>query len=206
MTYSHKLLVAFIVSPDGYALPVACEFIENPGESYDKQDCETKAFHQLGEAAGGCSPRRPSGSCWTPSTRTATSWPSARPTAGTSRSPSRRATCPALWREAQALLALEPGNLARATLPAKAGGCSLEVRWVGGLDYHGLALSAVFQAERDRDGNPLKFFAHLTLRPVDRDNCPRPRRRRAAALALRERGLQHAQERRLRSGARVQPE
>jgi len=78
---------------------------------------------------------------------------------------------PALWREAQALLALEPGNLARVTLPAKAGGGSLEVRWTGGLDYHGLTLSAVFQAERGRDGNTLKFFAHLTLRPVDRDNC-----------------------------------
>ena len=29
----HKLLVAYIVSDEGYALPVACEFIENPARS-----------------------------------------------------------------------------------------------------------------------------------------------------------------------------
>ena len=47
VTYSHKVLVAFIVSDNGYALPIACEFIENPGAVYDKQDCEIKAFHRL---------------------------------------------------------------------------------------------------------------------------------------------------------------
>ena len=39
VTYSHKVLVAFIVSDNGYVLPIACEFIENPGAAYDKQDC-----------------------------------------------------------------------------------------------------------------------------------------------------------------------
>jgi hypothetical protein len=39
--------VAFIVSADGYALPIACDFIENPGAVYDKQDREIKAFHRL---------------------------------------------------------------------------------------------------------------------------------------------------------------
>ena len=47
VTYSHKVLVAFLVSDNGYALPIACEFIENPGALYDKQDCEIKAFHRL---------------------------------------------------------------------------------------------------------------------------------------------------------------
>ena len=39
VTYSHKVLVAFIVSDNGYALPIVCEFVENPGAAYDKQDC-----------------------------------------------------------------------------------------------------------------------------------------------------------------------
>ena len=47
VSYSHQVLVAFLVSGDGYALPIACEFIENPGLVYNKQDCETKAFHRL---------------------------------------------------------------------------------------------------------------------------------------------------------------
>lgn len=171
VTYSHKLLVAFIISADGYALPVACEFIENPGEAYDKQDCETKAFHRLQAKLLRLFPQTPfrllldalyadrnvMAEC------AANGWDFAITF--------KESDMPALWREAQALLALEPGNLARVTLPAKAGGGSLEVRWTGGLDYHGLTLSAVFQAERGRDGNTLKFFAHLTLRTVDRDNC-----------------------------------
>ena len=170
-TYSHKLLVAFIISSDGYALPVACEFIENPGEAYDKQDCETQAFHRLQAKLLRLFPQTPfrllldalyadrnvMAEC------AANGWDFAITF--------KESDMPALWREAQALLALEPGNLARVTLPAKAGGGSLEVRWAGGLDYHGLTLSAVFQTERDRDGKTLKFFAHLTLRPVDRDNC-----------------------------------
>jgi len=171
VTYSHKLLVAFIISSDGYALPVACEFIENPGESYDKQDCETKAFHRLQAKLVRMFPQTPfrllldalyadrnvMAEC------AANGWDFAVTF--------KESDMPALWREAQALLALEPGNLARVTYPKERGGGSIEVRWVGGLDYHGLSLSAVFQTERDGEGNVLKFFAHLALRPVDRGSC-----------------------------------
>jgi len=171
VTYSHKLLVAFIVSADGYALPVACEFIENPGEAYDKQDCETKAFHRLRAKLTRLFPQTPfrllldalyadrnvMAGC------AANGWDFVITF--------KEGDMPALWREAQALLALEPGNLARVTHPKERGGGSLEARWAGGLDYHGLTLSAVFQTERDGDGNVLKSFAHLVLRAVDRDNC-----------------------------------
>ena len=171
VTYSHKLLVAFVVSADGYALPVACEFIENPGEAYDKQDCETKAFHRLQAKITRLFPQTPfrllpdalyadrnvMAEC------AANGWDFAITF--------KQSDMPALWAEAQALLALEPGNRVTRTFPEKDGGGSREVRWAGGLAYHGMRLSAVFQTERDRDGNALKFFAHLTLRPVDRDNC-----------------------------------
>ena len=171
VSYGHRLLVAFIVSPDGYALPVACEFIENPGESYDKQDCETKAFHRLQAKLLRLFPQTPfrllldalyadrnvMAEC------AANGWDFAVTF--------KESDMPALWREAQALLALEPGNVARVTYPKERGGGSLEVRWVGGLAYHGLSLSAVFQTERDGEGNVLKFFAHLALRAVDRDSC-----------------------------------
>jgi hypothetical protein len=38
--------VAFTIGGDDCALPIVCE-TENPGPVYDKQECETKAFHRL---------------------------------------------------------------------------------------------------------------------------------------------------------------
>lgn len=47
-TYSHKLLDARLVTPNGFSISVASEWIENPeNEAYDKQDCERKAFNRL---------------------------------------------------------------------------------------------------------------------------------------------------------------
>jgi hypothetical protein len=74
----------------------------------------------------------------------------------------------ALWGEAQALLAISPGQHATITLPEKTG--SQEVRWVNGLDYEGLTLSAIFQEDKDSDGRVIRKFAHLVARPVDFKN------------------------------------
>lgn len=46
--YYHPVLEAKLVTPDGLAISLETEFIENP-ESPTKQDCETKAFHRLTE-------------------------------------------------------------------------------------------------------------------------------------------------------------
>ena len=46
-TYFHCVLVAKIVTPIGLVIPLAFEFIENPGAEYDKQDCELKAWRRL---------------------------------------------------------------------------------------------------------------------------------------------------------------
>ncbi len=171
VTYSHKLVVAFIVSADGYALPVACEFVENPGETYNKQDCEIKAFHRLQAKIAGLFTQTPFrllldalyADQYIMAECAANGWDFAITF--------KESDMPALWREAQSLLAQEPGNRVTNTFPEKDGGGSREVRWICGMDYHGMKLSAVFQTERDRGGNVLKEFAHLTLRPVDRDNC-----------------------------------
>ena len=76
---------------------------------------------------------------------------------------------PALWTEAQSLLALSPGQIVTITLPKDQG--SLEVRWINGLDYEGMSLSAIFQIEKDKDGKILRQFAHLTGRPIDSGNA-----------------------------------
>lgn len=45
----HYVLVAKVVTPVGLVVPLAFEFIENPGGEYDKQDCELKARTRLFE-------------------------------------------------------------------------------------------------------------------------------------------------------------
>jgi hypothetical protein len=169
VTYSHKLLVAFLVSEDGYALPIGCEFIENPGPVYDKQDCETKAFHRLEPKLKRLFPQTrfwllldalyADQNVMRPVLRNG--WDFAltfKPT-----------DMPALWAEAQNLRTLAPAQRVLIHLPNNAG--TLDIRWVNDLDYEGMRLSAIFQTEKDRHGNLLHEFAHLTGRPIDPRNA-----------------------------------
>jgi len=45
-TYFHNVLEAKLITPNGFAISLATEWIENPAD-YDKQDCELKAFKRL---------------------------------------------------------------------------------------------------------------------------------------------------------------
>ena len=47
VTYFHYVLEAKIVTSTGLCISIASEFIENPGQDYEKQDCEQKAFVRL---------------------------------------------------------------------------------------------------------------------------------------------------------------
>jgi len=48
--YYHRVLDAKLILPNGMALSLATQFIENPEEGVDKQDCELKAFYRLSAA------------------------------------------------------------------------------------------------------------------------------------------------------------
>ena len=59
-TYSHKILDARLVTPNGFSISIASEWIENPeNEEYDKQDCERKAFTRLAAKLKKSYPRLP---------------------------------------------------------------------------------------------------------------------------------------------------
>lgn len=45
--YYHPVLEAKLVCRNGFAFSIMTEFIANPGENPDKQDCELKAFYRL---------------------------------------------------------------------------------------------------------------------------------------------------------------
>jgi hypothetical protein len=57
-SYFHNILEAKLVTPNGFAISLATEWIENP-EIYDKQDCELKAFRRLAEKIKQLFPRLP---------------------------------------------------------------------------------------------------------------------------------------------------
>jgi len=57
--YYHKVLEAKLVTPEGFAFSLMSEFIENPGENPDKQDCELKAFYRLAPRMKAAFPRLP---------------------------------------------------------------------------------------------------------------------------------------------------
>ena len=57
--YYHNVLEAKLVTKNGFAFSLMTEFIENPGETPTKQDCELKAFYRLAERLKKQCPRLP---------------------------------------------------------------------------------------------------------------------------------------------------
>jgi len=168
VTYSHKLLVAFIVSADGYALPIACEFIENAERPYDKQDCEIKAFHRLELTLKRLYPQTP---LWLLLDALYADQNVLRAAVRDGRNVAitfKPSDMPALWTEAQSLLDISPKQTMTIILPNEQG--SRQLRWINDLLYEGMRLSAIFQTDTDNDGTVVHSFAHLCCRFIDRHN------------------------------------
>jgi len=89
-TYFHNILEAKLITPNGFAISLATEWIENP-ETYEKQDCELKAFQRLADKLKGFFPRLPICVHADGSTPIRPSSRSARPIIGVSSLPSRTA-------------------------------------------------------------------------------------------------------------------
>lgn len=57
-TYYHMVVEAKLVTPDGFAIPLFTEFVENTGND-TKQDCELRAFYRIAEKIKAFFPRLP---------------------------------------------------------------------------------------------------------------------------------------------------
>lgn len=57
-TYYHMVVEAKLVTPDGFAIPLFTEFVENTGND-SKQDCELKAFYRIAEKIKASFPKLP---------------------------------------------------------------------------------------------------------------------------------------------------
>ena len=49
INYFHNVLEAKLICSNGFSISLATEWIENPVDDFDKQDCERKAFKRLAE-------------------------------------------------------------------------------------------------------------------------------------------------------------
>ena len=58
-SYFYSVLEARLVTPNGFSISLATEWIENPEGEYDKQDCERKAFKRLAAKLKKSYPRLP---------------------------------------------------------------------------------------------------------------------------------------------------
>jgi len=57
-TYYHMVVEAKVVTPDGFAIPIMTEFVENE-DGNSKQDCELKAFYRLADKLKAYFPQLP---------------------------------------------------------------------------------------------------------------------------------------------------
>ena len=177
MLYLHPVLEAKLVTPEGLALSMGSEFIENPpcGDEADpltwqtiKQDCELKALPRLAEAIARDFPQRRL--CITADALYAcgTAIQTVRDNSWDFVFTFKEGSMPAVWHDFQSLLTLCPQNTLRLEPPD---GTVQIYRWVNGIRYcDDQGREHTFDAlkcREIRDGQE-KVFAWITSLQVTR--------------------------------------
>jgi hypothetical protein len=165
-TYFHNVLEAKLITPNGFAISLATEWITNPVGEYEKQDCERKAFVRLATKLKHLYPRLPI--CLTAD--------GLYPYQGffdicRSNDWAFILTCqdgnlPSVWEEVQALRPLCPGQRRRERRVQGAQVIEQAFAWVTDIDYHGHRLQWLEGIETVSDLNHTeqtpRRFVHLT--------------------------------------------
>jgi hypothetical protein len=164
--FYHPVLEAKLVTANGLAISVATDFIENPKDwtPETKQDCEKKAFHRLAEQLYDAFPRTPFcllldalyldqavlARCAKYGWKFLITF--------------KEGSMPAVWAEAQRLLAIQPGNQVAATGPD---GTRRVYGWAADVEVGGC--HALFCKETSPTGD-VTTFAWLTNFTTTRQN------------------------------------
>lgn len=163
VTYMHNMLEAKILCANGMALSLMSEAIKNPANgSYDKQDCETKAFKRLLSRIKEEFPRQPfvylldslyaQGPVFQDLSRVKHQFICCF----------KRGSIPTLYDEALELLKLHSHNkLAVKTQVSGKGGVRQTFRWLDNLEYKGMTMGFVHCEEIDKHGE-VTIYAWLT--------------------------------------------
>ncbi len=186
VTYSHQVLDARLVTPNGFSVSVATVWIENPAsEDYDKQDCERKAFNRLAEKLKKAFPHLP----------VLIQADGLYPYEGFFRicrnygwafmTTFKAGSLSTVWQEVHALKPLQAGQQLTETR-YESGQYGLttirsDYEWVTDLDYQGYTLhwvsgrETITRRKQQKDGRftdeqEQTCFVHITSLPVDHSN------------------------------------
>ncbi|MBF0227875.1 MAG: hypothetical protein HQK76_20705 [Desulfobacterales bacterium] len=141
VTYFHNVLEAKLVSENGFCISIGTEWIENKDKTYDKQDCEIKAFVRLSDKLKSDYPHLPiciQGDGLYPNQ---TFFNICKKNGWEFIATFKDGNLPSVWKEAIGLKDLELKNK-RSELINKAGN---EIKrfysWVNGIDYKGFTIN-----------------------------------------------------------------
>jgi len=139
-TYFHNVVEAKLVTENGFSISLATEWVENPGGTYDKQDCELKAFVRIAEKLKRDFPRLPiciGGDGLYPNQ---TFFRICRENGWEFIVSFRDGNLPSVWEEVRILKELSEEN-SRMTEVRTAGKKSVSTyKWVSDIDYQGFML------------------------------------------------------------------
>lgn len=164
--YYHMVLEAKLVVGDGMAFSMGTEFIENPTDELDIQDCELRAFYRLAKKLKKSFPQM--NICLLLDSLYA-----CRPVIDICNrnhwaflAVFKEGSAPAVYQEYEALHALMPEN----SLHSTEGALEQWYHWVTGLDFGGTPVNAVECIERKKTGERTRFV-WITNLPVTQGNC-----------------------------------
>jgi hypothetical protein len=179
-SYFYAVLEARLVTPNGFSLSLATEWIENPeDEDYDKQDCERKAFKRLAAKLKKAYPRLPIiilADALYPyegffAICEANQW--------AYQCTFKEGNLKTIWDEVHALSALQ-ANTTRTTTHYEPGDRKIvrTYQWVTGIDYNDRAINwlqcheTITWVEKNKEGveeekRKENTFAHITNLPLD---------------------------------------
>lgn len=168
-TYLHNVLEAKVITRTGWALSIMSEMQLNPADGqYDKQDCESKAFHRMLPRLKETFPQQDF-------VHMLDALYCNGPTFRAIEAVGHKFICcfkpgsiPTLYQECLTLQALNPQNRLRVTLGPKRHRIVREYSWVNDLEYDGIKLHFVM-CQETVDGKTTTF-AYLTDFSVNRDN------------------------------------
>ena len=160
--YFHNVLEAKLVTPQGLAISLDSEFIENADSKASKQDCELKAFARLAERLKRNYPQLSLCLCFDALYANGTVMDICHQNRWKYLITFKEGSLPALWQDYQSLLALCPRNRKTHTTDD---GVPQTFAWVGHLEHvddqkrrHRVN---AFQCQEKHDGQT-RFFAWLT--------------------------------------------
>ncbi len=169
--YYHNVLEAKLVTPDGLALSVTSEFIENSDPKATKQDCELKAFGRLAIKIKKQYPQLRLCLCMDALYANGTVFTTCEQNHWKYFITFKQGSLPALWTEYQSLLTLSPTHRKVVQVDKST---RQEFAWVDGMEHidnHKRCHTFnVFEClEQCRQDNTESYFAWLTNFPVRPD-------------------------------------